>query len=249
MTALANRPPEKIAFCRRVDYEFASNDRLNWKPMTRPAEYTRQSIIKAAVTLFAEKGFQGSSVRDIITKARVNQAAINYHFKGKDGLYLEVLKTAFEKLTENAGFDAEKLKALSREEALRSFVSQQLRPLLYRDEMSRYIRMFAWESAHPTKIFRKFLTTNSTSYLSAAVDLVCRFLPPDSQKRTALCAAIWLMGQCSIFVRNRELFAQEPFSITIDEPFVDELTELIVRLAIGGLLRTSETRSYASNKV
>ena len=28
----------------------------------------------------------------LFTKARVNQAAINYHFKGKDGLYLEVLK-------------------------------------------------------------------------------------------------------------------------------------------------------------
>jgi AcrR family transcriptional regulator len=209
--------------------------------MTRPAEYTRQSIIKAAVTLFAEKGFEGSSVRDIVTKARVNQAAINYHFKGKDGLYLEVLKTAFEKLTENAGFDAEKLKSLSREEALRSFVYQQLRPLLFRDEMSRYIRMFAWESAHPSKVFRKFMATNPVSYLTAAVDLVRRFLPPNAQQRTALCAAIWLMGQCSIFVRNRELFAQEPFRITIDEPFVDELTELITRLAIGGLLQASES--------
>ncbi len=207
--------------------------------MTRPAEYTRHSIIKAAVDLFAERGFDGASVRDIVTKARVNQAAINYHFKGKDGLYLEVLKTAFEKLTDHAGFDPEKLKSLSREEALRSFVYQQLRPLLFRDEMSRYIRMFSWESAHPTKVFRKFMATNSASYLTAAVDLARRFLPPDTQKRTALCGAIWLMGQCSIFVRNRELFAQEPFSITIDEPFVDELTGLITRLAIGGLLHAS----------
>ena len=213
--------------------------------MTRPAEYTRQSIIKAAVTLFAEKGFEGSSVRDIVTKARVNQAAINYHFKGKDGLYLEVLKTAFEKLTENAGFDAEKLKSLSREEALRSFVYQQLRPLLYRDEMSRYICMFAWESAHPSNVFRKFMATNSVSYLTAAVDLTRRFLPPNAQKRTALCAAIWLMGQCSVFVRNRELFAQVPFSITVDEPFVDELTELITRLAVGGLLQASKSPGEA----
>jgi AcrR family transcriptional regulator len=51
---------------------------------------------------------------DIVVKARVNQAAINYHFKGKDELYLEVLKTAFEKLTEHAGSDPEKLKSLSR---------------------------------------------------------------------------------------------------------------------------------------
>jgi AcrR family transcriptional regulator len=202
-------------------------------------EYTRGSIIKAAVHLFAEKGFQGASVRDIVVKARVNQAAINYHFKGKDGLYLEVLKTAFEKLTEHAGSDPEKLKSLSREEALRTFVYQQLRPLLFRDEMSRYIRLFAWESAHPSKVFLKFMATNTVSYLTTAVDVVGRFLPPATQKRVALCVAIWLMGQCSIFVRNRELFAQEPFSITTDEPFTDELTELITRLAIGGLLHAS----------
>jgi AcrR family transcriptional regulator len=235
-------PPTKVAFCRRTHYELSSNNCFNWKPMTRPAEYTRHSIIKAAVDLFAEKGFNGASVRDIVTKARVNQAAINYHFKGKEGLYLEVLKTAFEKLTEHAEFDSEKLRSVSREEALRSFVRQQLRPLLFRDEMSRYIRMFAWESAHPTKVFRKFIATNSASYMAAAVDIVRQFLPPGTLKQTVLCGAIWLMGQCSVFVRNRELFAQVPFSITIDEPFVDELTELITRFAIGGLLHASENR-------
>jgi TetR/AcrR family transcriptional regulator, regulator of cefoperazone and chloramphenicol sensitivity len=207
--------------------------------MSRPAEYTRGSIIKAAVNLFAEKGFQGASVRDIVVKARVNQAAVNYHFKSKDGLYLEVLKIALEKLTEHAGSEPEKLKSLSREEALRSFVYQQLRPLLFRDEMSRYIRLFAWESAHPSKIFLKFMATNTGSYLTTAVDIVRRFLPPDTQKRSALCVAIWLMGQCSIFVRNRELFAHEPFGINTDESFTDELTELVTRLAIGGLLHAS----------
>ncbi|WP_083238020.1 TetR family transcriptional regulator [Methyloceanibacter marginalis] len=40
---------------------------------------------EAAVALFAERGYDGTSVRAIVTKARVNQAAINYHFKGKEG--------------------------------------------------------------------------------------------------------------------------------------------------------------------
>ena len=210
--------------------------------MTRPAEYTRNQIIKAAVSLFAEKGFDRSSVRDIVSKARVNQAAINYHFKGKDGLYLEVLKIAFERLTQSTGVDAEELKSLSREQALRRFVRDQLRPLLFQDELSRYIRMFAWESAHPSKVFRKFIANNTTSYLSAAVDLVRRFLPPDTQDRVALCAAICLMGQCNVFVRNRDLFAQDPFRMTIDEPFVDELADLIARLAIGGLPHAYDSR-------
>jgi len=219
--------------------ELNSNTRLNREAMSRPAEYTRQAIMKAAVRLFADKGFEAASVRDIVASARVNQAAINYHFKSKDGLYLEILKTAFEKLTERAGFDPEKLKSLSREDALRTFVSQQLRPLLFSDEMSRYIRVFAWESTHPSKVFLKFMATHSVSYLTAAADIVGRFLPPGTQKRVALCGAIWLMGQCSVFVRNRELFTKEPFNITTDEPFVDQLTELITQLALGGLLHGS----------
>ena len=56
--------------------------------MSRPSEYTRNSIMKAAVALFAERGYDGTSIRAIVSKARVNQAAINYHFKGKEGLYL-----------------------------------------------------------------------------------------------------------------------------------------------------------------
>jgi AcrR family transcriptional regulator len=207
--------------------------------MTRPSEYTRNAIVKAAVQLLADKGYQATSVRDIVAKARVNQAAINYHFKGKDGLYLELLKTAFEKLTEQSCFDPAKLKSLSREEALRAFVKQQLRPLLFRDELSLYIRIFAWEAAHPSKIFLKFMAKNTVTYLTAAVDIVQRFLPSGTDRRVALCGAIWLMGQCSTFVRNREIFAQEPFKITPDSSFLDELTDLISRLALGGLRQAS----------
>ena len=67
--------------------------------MTRPSEVTRDRIMKAAERLFAEKGYDGTSIRAIVAKARVNQAAINYHFDGKDGLYREVLRAAFRSMT------------------------------------------------------------------------------------------------------------------------------------------------------
>jgi len=50
-----------------------------------------------------------------------------------------------------------------------------------------------------------------------------------------MCAAIWLMGQCSVFVRNREQFRQPPFNLKIDEAFVDRLTDFISALALKGL--------------
>lgn len=47
---------------------------------------TRNRILDAAERVFADKGLDGSSVRDITTAAGVNLAAVNYHFGSKTGL-------------------------------------------------------------------------------------------------------------------------------------------------------------------
>src|SRR5436190_6178087 len=106
--------------------------------MTRPSDVTRERILKAAERLFAEAGYDGTSIRAIVAKAKVNQAAINYHFDGKDGLYREVLRVAFRGLTEHQLSHAEELKSMTREQALAQFVHRQLQPLLGRDEYSRH---------------------------------------------------------------------------------------------------------------
>ena len=100
--------------------------------MTRPSEITRERILKAAERLFAERGYEATSIRAIVAKARVNQAAINYHFAGKDGLYREVLRAAFRALTEHQLAHVEEMKAMSREQALVEFVRHQLQPLIGR---------------------------------------------------------------------------------------------------------------------
>jgi len=48
---------------------------------------TRQRLIEAALLTFAEKGFDGASVREIAQRAKANPAMIAYHFGSKDGLY------------------------------------------------------------------------------------------------------------------------------------------------------------------
>ena len=50
----------------------------------------RQRITEAALILFATKGYSGTSIRDITSLAKCNVAAINYHFKNKDNLYVSV---------------------------------------------------------------------------------------------------------------------------------------------------------------
>ncbi|WP_287814631.1 CerR family C-terminal domain-containing protein [Pseudomonas sp.] len=51
-------------------------------------EETRQRIIEAAVGLFAERGFEGASTRDIANAAGVNAPALQYYFDNKEGVYV-----------------------------------------------------------------------------------------------------------------------------------------------------------------
>jgi len=192
--------------------------------------------MKAAGRLFAERGYDGTSIRAIVAKARVNQAAINYHFDGKDGLYREVLRDAFRALTEDQLAHGQDTRAVSRDEALAAFIRRQLRPLSARDELSRHMRIFNWETVRPTAAFKSLMSEEAAPFMGLAVDLVRRFLPSADQ-RTLMVAAIWMIGQCSVFLRNREQLAAPPTSLVLDESSVEWLSGLISGWIVGGLGR------------
>ena len=59
--------------------------------VTKSSEETKRKIIAAANELFAEKGFEGVSLREITALAGENVAAVNYHFGHKELLINEVI--------------------------------------------------------------------------------------------------------------------------------------------------------------
>jgi TetR/AcrR family transcriptional regulator, regulator of cefoperazone and chloramphenicol sensitivity len=213
--------------------------------MTRPSDFTRDRILKTATRLFAERGYEATSVRTLAAKARVNQAAINYHFKSKDGLYREILRAAIHALTEQQLSHAQETQAMPRERALGEFVRQQLRPLSARDDVTQYIHLLNWEAVRPTAVYRKLVSEEAAPFLGFAVDLMRRFMP-NADPTTLTMAAVWLVGQCHVFIRHREQLAMPPVSLKFDEPGVDRLSALISAWAITGLAQAdvSVARSW-----
>ncbi len=68
---------------------------MNEEALARPnSDDPRDRILCAATTLFAHKGYAGTSTREITKAARVTKPTLYHHFKSKQGLYLTVLGEA-----------------------------------------------------------------------------------------------------------------------------------------------------------
>lgn len=59
-----------------------------------------QNILIEAQHLFAQRGFDGVSINDVATAARVSKSNIFHHFGTKQALYLEVLKSSLDRFNE-----------------------------------------------------------------------------------------------------------------------------------------------------
>jgi AcrR family transcriptional regulator len=57
------------------------------RPQNASGERTRQAILDAALTLFAERGFFGTSIRDIAGAVGITESAIYNYFPGKTELF------------------------------------------------------------------------------------------------------------------------------------------------------------------
>ena len=70
------------------------------RPRKRAAQQrsiaTRAAILRSALTLFAENGFEGVSMRDIAERSGLQAPLITYHFRTKQLLWQAAAETAFE---------------------------------------------------------------------------------------------------------------------------------------------------------
>ncbi len=58
-------------------------------------------LLEIAGRLFAKRGFQGTSLRDIAEEAKITKAALYYHFPNKEALYARIVLQGLEVLLEH----------------------------------------------------------------------------------------------------------------------------------------------------
>jgi TetR/AcrR family transcriptional regulator len=103
----------------------------------RPADRTAAAILDAAERLFAERGYEGATVKAIGAAAKVNPALLSYHFGGKAGTYRAVLARRI------AAFAEEGMQQLARAaspaQAVRDFAAAYMRFMLRHPTLPRLV--------------------------------------------------------------------------------------------------------------
>jgi len=125
------------------------------------SEATRAALVRAALDLFGDKGFEATSTRQIAAAAGANIAAIAYHFGGKDGLRLACADFVVATISEliAGGFDgAERIESLSAGAARDLFarvVAAMIDGVVARDAVRPIVRFVLREMFEPSPAFER----------------------------------------------------------------------------------------------
>ncbi|WP_426663977.1 TetR/AcrR family transcriptional regulator [Rhodanobacter aciditrophus] len=140
---------------------------------------TKERILAAAEALFAQRGFDGASLRQLTSSAGVNLAAVNYHFGSKEKLVEQVFRRRLDAL------NARRLAALARvagqpETRLEDVLDAFIRPALelsHDDNGSLFMRVLARAFAEHDDTLRKFLSENYGHVMRQFTAEFARLLP------------------------------------------------------------------------
>lgn len=205
---------------------------------------TRQRLIDAAGPLFAAKGVEATSVRDITERAGVNVAAVHYHFRGTVPLYCEAFRQAATGCLNRATFPDWPPGTLPSQK-LRDFIATFLRRVAVEIEPSWHPQILLREMAHPTEMCTEFTRDFVKPTLDVLEGVLRELLPEDVPASSRMLCASSVIGQCLHYRFARPVLKQLMGDDAFRELTVEVLTEHIFAFSLGALRSLSRVAQRA----
>lgn len=199
---------------------------------------TRERLLQAAMEVFAERGYETATIREICSRARANVAAVHYHFGDKKRLYYAIFETVFRVLREKrtAFLPSDAPPA----ERLRIYIHALFKEIFYCDgdprRCTQLSAIYLSEMASPTP---------------ALDGVVERYLRPDAEELYAILAALLdrrprdnlvidcaasVVGQILYYYHARPMISRlHPDRPEVEER-IHELAEHVWRFSLAGIM-------------
>jgi AcrR family transcriptional regulator len=195
----------------------------------------RCRILNAAGPIFAEKGYEAGTVREICQAAGVNLAAVNYYFGGKERLYEEALRQAHPAKSGPAP-DFDWPEGTPPGQKLDDFIRWLLVHMLSVRKSPWQERLFVREIMDPTPAFRELLCEHFRTGFEQLQKILDEILPDDMPRHKRYQIGFSIIGQCVYYRAGRHIV-----SLIVGEEDLkahygaEQLAEHISQVSLGAL--------------
>ncbi|KJS03504.1 MAG: hypothetical protein VR65_00610 [Desulfobulbaceae bacterium BRH_c16a] len=199
---------------------------------------TKERILAAAGDIFGKMGFKDATIRRIAQAAEVNIAAINYHFRDKEGLYGAVLEDVFHTgftrfpatMEPNAEADAG--------QRLRTFI----RAMFYRLQsgegwggISGRGKLIARELLDPSPAFEAVLDRYIKPHKDLLTAIIIDIMGVNPGLEKLLPCAISIIGQCIYYAFASSVIRKISADDAPTEANLDRLADFVWLFSLGGI--------------
>lgn len=163
---------------------------------------TKSRLLDAAGHVFAEKGFEAASVREICQRAEANIAAVNYHFGDKRKMYVEAVSAA--QCSSDTHVPMPEWPAdLAPEDRLRGFLRIMLQRMLEENRPRWHLELMLRELANPTEACAHVVEAYIRPMADQLREIVLDLLPPGYPEDKGWMIGFSIVGQVLFYYVHR----------------------------------------------
>ena len=199
----------------------------------------KDRLLDTAEGLFCERGFKGTSIRDIAASAGCNIASVNYYFGSKEKLYEEVWRRHLIPMRDARIASINKVMSQTEarpnlEDLLRSFADTFVGSMVDTSRASRLSKLMAREyiDGHlPTNMFVNEVMTPTITAMHIALMKTC----PDLNESKIIPVVFSVIGQLVHLVHVKTMFEHGGDNLKLPVFDSNEIIDHIVKFSAAGI--------------
>jgi AcrR family transcriptional regulator len=196
---------------------------------------TRTRILEAAASIFAEYGFAATTIRMICGLARVNLAAVNYHFGSKEGLYSETIRYLRRQAYDRYPTTYDLSPGASPEEKLLAFIRSFLLRTAFDERNLRFGTLVMREMVEPTSALDMMVDEGIRSLFGQLVDIVRSLMGETADEETVLACSRSVMSQCLFYLFSRSVITRMSSEHQFNQTDIDTISDQILSFSLHAL--------------
>jgi AcrR family transcriptional regulator len=195
---------------------------------------TCSRLLAAAIEVFTEVGYREATLRAICQRAGTNNAAVNYHFRDKEHLYLAVIEHAIQTMREHTELAPDE-SSLAAEVRLQHEIQRILAHLLGDGPPTWLMKLMAHELAEPTAGL-DLLIEKVVAPFDAEIGAIVRELagPAVTAEQVYDCVSS-IVSQCHHYYQGRAVVFRQGRYTAYDSATIDHLADHITRFSLAGI--------------